>query len=507
VKVFIYAESMLGVHYATNLELASKHLDLGDEVHMVICHGSLKSCLQNSGHDWKICIECKSTLRAGLSSNVMARAKKHVLNLEPYADSLTIPDFSSIDDLRAFSLNGINHGIEAASSVVTFLMDPRPDMQAHRAFVRRTLFTSVALYRATLDLIDRLKPDVGYLLNGRYASQRPVLRALQQRGIRLATFEVGHSRQNYSLIEGTLYHDLENKKRLVEAYWEDQVPRAEKERIAHKFFRDRCHGSGDEYPEARFTRNQRRGVLPAGFDATKRNIAIFNSSEDEFAAVEGYENLVYKDQIAGLRQLICSPNLSSDIRFYLRVHPRLGKISNFQTRAIEELRSDNLVVVGANDDVDTYALMESAEQVVTFGSSMGIESAYAGRPSILIGRADYEDLGACYKPRTHADVLTLINNPQLPALPKLGALKYGYYMVALDVAYEHFDPKTNAIHGNVLMPSTIARRAVKIIRAVQGTIARRARIIRAVLRIRIIRAVLRPFINPVKSLLGWDVWT
>jgi hypothetical protein len=396
---------------------------------------------------------------------VMARTKKHVLKLEPYGDSLTIPDFSSIDDLRAFSIDGVNHGMEAASSVVTFLKDPKPDMQVHRTFVQRTVFTSVTLYRATIDLIDRIKPDLGYLFNGRYASQRPVLRALQQRGIRLSTVEVGHNRQNYTLIEGTLYHDLENKKRLIESYWEDPaVPPEEKERIGHQFFRDRRYGSGDEYPEARFVRNQRRGVLPPGFDATKRNIAIFNSSEDEFAAVENYENPVYQDQIAGLRQLICSPNISPDIRFYLRVHPRLGTLSNFQTRAIEELRSDNLVVVGANDLIDTYALMDSAEKVVTFGSTMGIESAYGGKPSIFIGREAYEDLGACYAPRTHEDVLSLINNPQLPALPQLGALKYGYYMVALDRAYRYFDPETNTIHGRVLAPSAFARSMTSILR-------------------------------------------
>ena len=33
-KVLIYTESVLAGHYAINLELASKHLELGDEVDM-----------------------------------------------------------------------------------------------------------------------------------------------------------------------------------------------------------------------------------------------------------------------------------------------------------------------------------------------------------------------------------------------------------------------------------------------------------------------------------------
>jgi hypothetical protein len=496
-KVMIYIEDVLGVHYATNVELATKHLGLGDEVHFVVCHGSLQSCPCNDPHDRLTCVLCKSKLRVGLSADLMARVKKHVLNLEHYVDSIELPEFASIDELKTFSIDGVNHGMEAASSVISALRDPRPDMRVQRALARRTLFTSVAVFRSMLELIDQIKPDLCYVLNGRRASQMPAVRALERKGIRFSTFEVGHNWQRYILIEGTYFHDLDNKKRQIESYWENQVPRAEKERIGHSFFQDRRYGSGDEYPEAHFKRNQRQGILPTDFAVTKRNIAIFNSSEDEFAAVQGYENPVYKDQIDGLRQLVCSTDISRDIRFYLRIHPNLGKVKNFQTRAIRELRSDNLVVVGANENVDSYALMERAEKVVTFGSTIGIESAYAGKPSIMIGREAWEDLGACYTPKTHAEAVALINDPQLPARPSLGALKYGYYMVARDVAYEHFDPKTNAIHGKVLVPSTFATRAVSIIRAApQTTIARSSR--------RIIRAVRRRLINPLKSLLVWD---
>ncbi len=464
-KVLIYVEDVLGgdvlgVHYATNLELATRHLSLGDEVHFLVCHGSLQSCLRNSRHDWKICVMCKSKLRVGLSTDVLAHAKKHVLNLEDHG-SIELPEFSTIDELRTFSIGGVNHGMEAASSVITFLRDPKPDMRAHRALVQRSLFTSVALFRATFDLIDQIKPDLGYVLNGRFASQRPVVRALQCKGIKFSTFEVGHNWHKYILIEGTFFHDLGNKKRQIENHWADQVPLAEKEWAAHKFFRDRRYGSGNEYPEAHFKRNQREGVLPAAFDITKRNIAIFNSSEDEFAAVEGYQNPIYEDQIDGLRQLICSSEIDRNIRFHLRVHPNLGNVINYQTRAIEELKSDNLTVISANESVDSYALMESAEKVLTFGSAMSIESAYWGRPSILIGREPYEHLGACYTPGSHAEALALINNPTLSTLSKLGALKYGYYMVSRDVAYQHFDPKTNTIHGRILEPSATARRAIR----------------------------------------------
>jgi hypothetical protein len=461
-RVLIYIEDVLGIHYATNLELAAKHISCGDQVHFVVCQGDLQSCPANTYHDWKACILCRSKLRVGLSADVLSSVKVHVLNLGKYAQSIDIPDFVSIGELKKFSISGMNHGMEAASSVITTRRDPNPDMVTHRRLVKRNLYTSVALFHAALDLIDEIKPDLCYVLNGRRSSQMPVVRALRAKGIRFYTFEVGHNWRKFILIEGTYFHDLENKKREIERYWSDPVAGSEKERIARKFFHDRRYGSGHEYPEALFKKNQQKGILPRNFDATKRNIAIFNSSEDEFAAVEGYENPVYKDQIDGLREIISSPDIDPDIRFYLRVHPNLSQVTNFQTRAIESLQSANLVVIGAHEDIDSYALMESAEKVLTFGSAMSIESAYAGKPSILIGREPYEDLGACYTPKSHAEALALINDAHLQPLPMLGALKYGYYMVARDIEYRHFDPETNSFYGRTLAPSVRTQRAMKV---------------------------------------------
>jgi hypothetical protein len=464
-RVLIYIEDVIGVHYATDLELAARHLAAGDEVHLILCHGSLQSCPANIHHDRTICALCISKLRVGLSSRLMARAMKHVLHLENYVDEKKLPELYTIEGLKNYSIDGVRHGMEAASSVISALRDPQPDMEAQRPMVRRNLVTSVALYRAAMDFLERLQPDLCYVLNGRRSSQMPVVRALREKGIRFSTYEVGHKWNRYIVIEGTYFHDLANKKREIEQYWETGAPLAEKEQIGHSFFHDRRYGSGDDFPEALFKKNQNAGRLPSNFDPAKRNIAIFNSSEDEFAAVDGYDNPVYKDQIEGLRQIVTSPEISRDIRFYLRVHPNLGQVVNFQTRALEDLRSNHLTIIGATENIDTYALMENSEKVLTFGSAMSIESAYAGKPSILIGREPYEDLGACYTPRSHSEAITLINNPNLPPLNRIGALKYGYYMVARDRTYEYYDPGTNTFQGRTLAPSQTVQRLVRIWRA------------------------------------------
>jgi len=459
-RVLVYADDVIGVHYATNLEIAAKHVEQGDEVHLLLCHGDLGNCPSNNCHDRKVCLLCKSKQAAGLASEVMERTQKHVLDLSRYRD-LNLPDLQTVEELKNFSLDGINHGMEAASSLISTFRDSKPDMDEKRRTARGSLFTAVALYRESNRLLDEIKPDLCYLLNGRRASQMPMVRALQEKQIRFYTFEVGHNWKKYILIENTYFHDLENKKVQIEKYWSDPTPLAEKERLGHQFYHDRRFGSGDDYPEAIYKRNQNKGVLPEGFDPSKRNIAIFNSSEDEFAAIEGYDNPVYKDQIEGLSRIAHSSDIDPNIRLYLRVHPNLGRISNHQTESIARLDAGNLVVIPANASVDSYALMEASEKVLTFGSAMSIESAYAGKPSILIGREPYEAVGSCYTPKSHEEAIELLNDRQLPTLPLLGALKYGYYMVARDVAYQYYDPATNTFSGRKLEPGPLAIKAVE----------------------------------------------
>jgi len=456
-NVLIYIEDVLGFHFATDLEFAVKHLRRGDEVHLLTCQGGLQTCPANNVHDAKTCILCRSKLHTGLEIDELEDAEVHVLDLDRYKETVSIPSFSTIDDLKDFEIDGINHGMEAASTMISALRKPRPDMGEHRDLVERSLFTAIAVYRASLRRIEELQPDRCYVLNGRRASQMPFVRAAWEKDRKLYTFEVGHDADKYILVEDTYFHDLDNKKREIEEYWSDDTPFEEKKELADQFFRDRRYGSGEKYLEAQFKEEQRQGALPGDFDASRRNVVIFNSSEDEFAAVEGYENPVYETQVQGIHRIIENSDLDDDIHIYLRVHPSLTNVENYQTRAIEQLEADNLSVIPANSDVDSYALMEACEKVVTFGSAMSIESAYAGKPSILLGREPYEDLGACYTPDSHEEAIALLNDPGLPPRDQLGALKYGYYVVSRDRAYDFHDPQENTLFGQELLPSRLAR--------------------------------------------------
>jgi len=85
--------------------------------------------------------------------------------------------------------------------------------------------------------------------------------------------------------------------------------------------------------------------------------------------------------------------------------------------------------------------MQACEKVVTFGSTMGIESVFWGKPSILAGRSLYEGLGGCYVPKTHKELVDLINR-RLEPKEKVGSLKYAYWQATNGYPYKFYEPES-----------------------------------------------------------------
>jgi hypothetical protein len=84
--------------------------------------------------------------------------------------------------------------------------------------------------------------------------------------------------------------------------------------------------------------------------------------------------------------------------------------------------------------------MRACDKIITFGSTIGVEAAYWGKPSILLGRAHYEDLNCCYILQTYDVLFEMIERP-LFSKPKMNAIMYGYWQIAAGIDFEKFRPE------------------------------------------------------------------
>ena len=104
---------------------------------------------------------------------------------------------------------------------------------------------------------------------------------------------------------------------------------------------------------------------------------------------------------------------------------RLMEISEEYPRAI---------IIDPDDPISSYTLMMHCELIISFGSTIGIEALYLEKPSILISRSFYEDLGGCIRPKSHGELIQLLityaESKNLPEVDpgKEAVYKYGYYM-------------------------------------------------------------------------------
>lgn len=438
-KILIYMPFAAWIpHLGTDLEIAAKHLDAGDEVHIIQCSGDLPSCEPNRSHTKLRCIACRYMRDKGLSLINLPEQNRHELALNDFFRYLDLPDFSSIEELKSFEIDNVDIGMAVASTFISMTREYNPNLSNFKNYIHENLLMANSIYDATKYHLQQIEPDIFYLFNGRFAAIRPALRAAQDLGIKTFVHERAGVLQKYTLSEDTYPHDIEYQKNVTKIFWDGGRPNTEKEEIAKQWFEDRRSGKDQGWYS--YTKSQKKRKMPDGFDASKRNIAIYNSSEDEFASVEGWQNPIYKNQIDAINAII-NADTDENIRFYIRIHPNLKGLDNTQTRELSELKGTNLTVIPTDSKIDSYELMDACEKVITFGSTMGIESVFWGKPSILAGRSIYEDLEGCYIPTDHEELIDLINI-HLNPLSNLGALKYGYYQAYAGIAYLYYAPES-----------------------------------------------------------------
>ncbi len=110
-----------------------------------------------------------------------------------------------------------------------------------------------------------------------------------------------------------------------------------------------------------------------------------------------------------------------DVQLVVRVHPgeRLMKgpsMVGVIERTVPE-RPEHLHVIGPNEKVNTYDLMEIAGLGLAYTTTVGMEMAMRGVPVILAGQTHYRGRGFTYEPTTYDEYFALLDRllTNLPA--------------------------------------------------------------------------------------------
>jgi len=422
-------------HQATELEIAQRHLDSGDQVTFLICDASIGSCTINLKKDPMTCSRCMEMHQKGFGLLNGSYQIKFIRDFLPDEsadiEKLVNKNVFDRESAERFIYEKYALGFGPVSTLIWAHRNPHFDEIVKPCVLQSLTVSTVKTFMAVGNFLrQNTKFHRVYIFNGRFDITKGALSAATEwaRGC-IFTHERGANVNKYALFENTIPHDRKYLHESAVLAWNKCDSPEQKEAVARRFYRLRSLGKDEAWEN--FLGKQVAKKLPVGFDRDLKNVVIFNSSEDEFAGLgDDWRNPVYKSQSHGIEKIVedCLV-VYPEVAFYLRIHPNLDEVDNDDTRRIQKLSERNLpnfTVISADAEIDSYALLNAADIVITFGSTMGVEATYHGKPSILAGHSFYEYFDVTYNVRSHKELLGLLAS-ELETKPLEGALVFAYY--------------------------------------------------------------------------------
>lgn len=347
------------------------------------------------------------------------------------------------------------------SSTVEATRNPFVSLHAHRKLLQRFLASALLVYDAVRGAIRDFSPDAVVLFNGRYATTRPILAAARSEGVRALFHERGCDRNHYWLAPESV-HDPDYVQGCIRDFWRPELAAA-----GEQYFNERR--GRVEKAWLSYTKRQTQGRIPAAMQDSARWVVFFTSSDDEFVAIgDKYVNEAFPAQIDALRAVMKVVEALPGYRLCVRMHPNIASKSEEQVAFWRNVQVPGGIVVGPEEDFDSYAILERSHVACSYGSTIGIEATFWARPSLLLGRSIYDRLGATFNAGSLDEIRSFLLEPR--AYPRLGALMFGAYFGLFGTRYRHYESE-DLFRGRIL-GTALDSAAVRVARALSGDIDR-----------------------------------
>src|SRR5439155_3442598 len=161
-----------------------------------------------------------------------------------------------------------------------------------------------------------------------------------------------------------------------------------------------------------FTKGQTEGRIPPAMHDGAKWVVFFGSSEDEYVAIgDKYANKAFPAQIDAIRAVTAVVGELAGYRLCVRLHPNIASKSAGQIAFWKRLQVPGGIVVAPEDDFDSYAMLERAHVACSYGSTVGIEATYWGKPSLLLGRSIYDRLQVTCNAQSADEIRAFLAKP------------------------------------------------------------------------------------------------
>lgn len=404
------------VLHAIALERASE-----TAVDIYYCKGGY-SCPSNPFQLKSICSACKEK-QSNYYNQIKKFRNKYPINKKfiPHKSLIETDEvIKSNSNIREIEYKSTDSGYATLSTFIALTRDFEPDTSnvRTRKFLNNLYTTYVYHYDFVENLIKSNEINRIHLWNGRMNTTRAILRAGQKNKIHATCHESAGRDDRFTFFDNVLPHDIKyNQQRVNDLY---DYHKSKSIEIAKKYYKQKR--LGNQINDKSYVNSQEKNKLPDSWDNTKKNIVFFSSSEDEYKSISSeWEQGLFNDQVNAVIKICELSSQSSHI--YLRIHPNVTTASKKYKKQMMSMTHPKLTVISPESKISSYALMESADLVISYGSTIGLEASYWGKVSILIGASFYMGMGGVYEPLSLKELQTLLFSKNLKPKSNLAAIK------------------------------------------------------------------------------------
>lgn len=363
----------------------------GADVRFATCGGGLGTCDRANTYEAPPmpCRTCGHYTRGALDAHGFDQSALAQQNEWDELAHWPELDAMSVVELERLVWNGLALGELVDPSVKWFLCAGDVDGDPLIGHVRRAFLTSARRIAASMDrVLEESGPDVVVVLSGLFLFESVTWALCRRRGIDVVSYE-------RAFRHNTLVFDREKPagRYDLSSQWarSDRELTAAEDAELDAYLAERRSGSA-------FDQYWRFGVDGDPIARPEGRLAVLFTNVTWDSAVVG-RDLGFSSIRTWLNAVVDEFARRSQDRLVIRVHPSETHLPG--KRARDSLAGylagvdlpGNVTVVGPDDPLDSYALMEAADLGLVYTSTVGLELALGSTPVIVAGDTHYRSKG------------------------------------------------------------------------------------------------------------------
>lgn len=373
----------------------------GAQVRHILCDGQMAACdmygaaaSYPQGRPLDLCQQCQTMARAALEKSSLPFEWMSTLTTQDQKrEAILWAQNLAVDELENARFHDWPLGEWITTSVVSYFREYPLDFNNwHHLSVWRGFLQGAAISALAIDgVLNQWQPDVLLMFNGRFGPLRVAFNLARARQIRVLIHERPWRPGAIFLYENA----PANSPRPPQDYvllWRDAPLTIAQLQTVQQWLIDRRFPPDRGLDLLYANTPQGAHILKSlGLTPEKKFWVMLTSSTDEFMgdpAIVG----PFETQESWIEGVLAWMEQRPDIQLVIRVHPNvggagLGGESTSQALWFEHLRERlpaNVTLIGPNEPLSSYDLMDACDAALTYGTTAGLEALASGKPVLTV---------------------------------------------------------------------------------------------------------------------------